>query len=444
MTSTSDSATEAVRPSQALGKGVFWHRSFIGMLLTQFLGVFNDNLFKQIVLFVCVAAGSDSAQGTATIAFSIPFILLSGFCGFLADRFSKQRIVILSKVLEIVVMLMGMAAFASGNLKFLFLVLFLMGAQSAFFGPSKYGIFPELFHDDDLPKVNGVIQMTMFIAIILGFALSGVVKEWAGDEHLYRASYVCIAIAIVGTLTSLILPRTPVAHPGLEFVPSNFFVNSETRREILGDRKLLLALLATSAFWSAGGLVYPPAINDLGLLQLNLSESQTGFLAASTGLGIAVGCIVGMLLSHDKFNGKLVQLGSFGMLLGLIAVGLPGGANGANVIGVSGSAIALIWIGLCAGIFNVPLAAYIQAKAPTAHKGRVIAAMNLMNWIGIYMSGVFYKIAVPIQQANNLPPCTLFLAAGMILAPVALFYRPGSETLCSDNPLELVPAKGPI
>lgn len=435
MTSMSEQSDRIVnpRPAQALGRRVYRDRSFLGMLLTQFLGVFNDNLFKQIVLFVCVALSTTenaSLQGTATIAFSIPFILLSGLCGWLADRYGKQRIVVISKVLEIVVMLAGMAAFVSGDTTSLFVVLFLMGAQSAFFGPSKYGILPELFHEEDLPRVNGVIQMTMFIAIILGFALSGIVKSWAGEE-LWKASYACIAIAILGTATSLLIRRTPVARPGLEFQPSNLLVSRETAKAIFADRKLMCALLATSAFWAAGGLVYPPAINDLGLLQFQLSEVATGFLAAATGLGIAVGCIVGMLLSRNRFNGRLIQLGSTGMCLGLLVIGLPGTDPNSTAIGVTGSAVALIGIGLCAGIFNVPLAAYIQAKSPRSQKGRVIAAMNLMNWIGIYLSGALYKLLVPTFREAGLPPNALFLAAAGIILPVVIFYRPSSESLTS-------------
>ncbi len=425
----------------ALGRAVYRDRSFLGMLLTQFLGVFNDNLFKQIVLYLCVAlstAENASLQGTATIAFSLPFIMLSGTCGWLADRYRKQRIVVLSKVLEVAVMLMGMAAFASGQTTFLFVVLFLMGAQSAFFGPSKYGILPELFHEDDLPRVNGVIQTTMFLAIILGFALSGVVKSWAGDE-LWKASYWCVGVAVLGTVTSLWIRRTPIARPGLEFQASNMLVSRETAKAIFADRKLMRALLATSAFWAAGGLVYPPAINDLGLLQFRLSETQTGFLAAATGLGIAVGCIVGMLLSNNRFNGRLVQIGSAGMCAGLLVIGLPGSHADTILIGVPGSALALIWIGLCAGIFNVPLAAYIQAKAPKAQKGRVIAAMNLMNWIGIYLSGALYKVLVPIFRQAELPPNSLFLAAAGILLPVAVFYRPTSESLAERS--EPLPAE---
>ena len=166
------------------------------------------------MLFVCIdlAAGrrEDNLQGVATIVFAIPFILLSGYCGYLSDKISKRTIVVTSKVLEIAVMILGGMAFLSGNIMVMLSVLFFMGAQSALFGPAKYGILPELFPDRELPRVNGAILMTTFLSIILGFAIAGEIKEALNGE-LWKASYFCVAIAVIGTLTSLLIRKTPSA-----------------------------------------------------------------------------------------------------------------------------------------------------------------------------------------------------------------------------------------
>jgi acyl-[acyl-carrier-protein]-phospholipid O-acyltransferase/long-chain-fatty-acid--[acyl-carrier-protein] ligase len=406
-------------------------RSFWGIAVTQFLGAFNDNVFKQLVLLFCVNLAvedrSQNAQGTAMLVFSAPFVLLSGFCGFLADRYSKRSIVVLSKVLEIVVMLLGLAAFLSGQLWALFVVLFLMGAQSALFGPAKYGILPELFEDQDLPRANGVLLMTTFTAIILGVAIAGQLME-SFRSALWVSSSVCVGIAVVGTLTSLLIRATDVAHPGLPFDLSALAIPAETCRLLLGQRPLLLALAVTSLFWCVGG-VYQQAINDLGILQLQIGEATTGKLGACAALGIAVGCMVSGRLSHGRFNARLVRIGLWGMVLTLCGLAIPGWNGRASLLGVGGAATALVLLGGFAGLFAVPLQVYLQVKAPREQKGRIIGTTNLVNWIGIAISGVYYHGWNLVFASRQWPPSLMFAAAAALLAPVALFYRPRDESL---------------
>ncbi|MEM6777107.1 MAG: MFS transporter, partial [Planctomycetota bacterium] len=164
-------------------------RSFIGFLTTQFFGAFNDNLFKQLLLLLAippaVMAGVEQPdgpdlQGVATIVFGIPFVVFGGLAGYLADRFSKRTIIVASKWAEVAVMGLGMLAFLMAPvLGFvgLWVVLFLMGLQSTFFGPGKYGILPEMLHREQLSRANGLVLMTTFIAIIVGTAAAGPLKE---------------------------------------------------------------------------------------------------------------------------------------------------------------------------------------------------------------------------------------------------------------------------
>src|SRR5918996_1001269 len=157
--------------------------SFRGMATTQFLGAFNDNLFKQLILLLATptaaqlaSGGAADRQAEAQVVFAASFLIFSGVAGYLSDRFSKRPVVILSKVAEIVVMLLGLIGFlyygvvGFGGMLF---VLFLMGTQSAFFGPAKYGILPEMIRKSDLPRGNGIFLMLTFLAIIFGVALAG-------------------------------------------------------------------------------------------------------------------------------------------------------------------------------------------------------------------------------------------------------------------------------
>ncbi len=417
-------------------RSVYQDRSFIGMLVTQFLGAFNDNVFKQILLFVCIdlAAGKreDNLQGVATIVFAVPFILLSGYCGYFSDKKSKRDIVITSKVLEIVVMALGALAFLSGSVFAMMTVLFFMGAQSALFGPSKYGILPELFKDRDLPRVNGAILMTTFLSIILAFWISGEIKE-SLDGELWKASVICIGIAVVGTLTALLVRRTPVAHPEMSFHISALAVKHDTWKVIRKDRRLFWTLIAASVFWTTGGVVYPNATNDLGIQQFGWGEAATGRLAACTGIGIALGCAVAGFLSRSKFDGRLVRFGSTGMLIGLVLLALPGSTPGTIAIGWQGAVLALIWLGFCAGLFTVPLQVLLQAATPRDHVGRVMGAMNLANWIGLALSGVYYSIWNLIFSGMNvhIPYNAMYGAAALLILPLVLFYRPESVELGS-------------
>ena len=428
-------------------------RSFWAMTVTQFLGAFNDNLFKQLVLLFCVDLAlrdrSHNLQGVATVVFSAPFILFSGFGGFLSDRNSKKSIVVLCKVAEILVMFLGVIAFKLGSLSVLMAVLFLMGSQSAFFGPAKYGILPEMVRERDLPRANGIILMTTFLAIIFGFAIAGYIKE-VFQENLWMACLTCIAIAALGTATSLLIRQTPVAQPGLKFDPSALLVNRYTVRLLLRDRELLLVLVVYSMFWFIAGVIYPPAINDLGKLQLRVGDSLTGQLAACTGVGIAIGCVAAGRLSRGRVRADLIRWGLWGMFGCLVLLAWPSAQPKATWLSQAGAAVggwltdlpglgrvaqrvhpslwgpgaALIAMGTFAGAFSVPMQVFLQAQAPEEQKGRIIGAMNLVNWIGIALSGVFYSFANLVLTRLDVPPNGMFGAAALLLLPVALLYRP--------------------
>ncbi len=424
-------------------------RSFWAMTVTQFLGAFNDNLFKQLVLLFCVDLAlqdrSQNLQGVATFIFSAPFILFSGFGGFVSDRTSKQTVVVWCKVAEIVVMALGVLAFRLGDLSVLMVVLFFMGSQSAMFGPAKYGILPEMVRQRDLPRANGIILMTTFLAIIFGFAVAGFIKEFFGND-LWKACLACVGIAVAGTFTSLFIRKTPVAQPGLKFDPSALFINRYTIQLLKQDRELLRVLLVYSLFWFIAGVVYPPAINDLGKLQLKLGDTLTGQLAASTGLGIAIGCVLAGKLSRGRISAGLIRVGMWGMFFCLVSLAWPGAQENQTWLSslgehlhtlplfrffsswwnckLWGPAFALIFMGMFAGIFSVPMQVYLQAQAPAEQKGRIIGAMNLINWIGIAVSGIFYSLANVVLVWLKVPPSGMFGVAALLLLPVALFYHP--------------------
>ena len=425
--------------------------SFWALLVTQFLGAFNDNVFKQLVLLICLdykLAGNTDYQDVAQGLFALPFVLLSGLWGWLADRWPKRAIVVGCKVAEIVIMLLGAAALWAGGddlgrlVALLLAVLALMGAQSAAFGPSKYGVLPELFRGGDLPRANGWVQMTTFLAIILGIVTAGKLK--AAGAELWVVGACCVGIAVAGTVSSLFLRRTPIAEPNAPFEPSALVIHRSLWALLKSDKTLTGVLLASTLFWLVGGLVLP-AINALGKVQLGLGDDTASYLAAAVAVGIGAGCALAGKLSGDRVRFGLVRLGAAGIALACAAVTAVG------YLGIEpGPALWMLYplmgvIGVASGLFAVPLQVFLQARPPVSLKGRMIGAMNFVNWCGILAAAGLYAVVAKLADgpvdAPNLNAADpdaayhwLFAAAAALMLPVALFYRPADTNLGAGAP----------
>jgi len=426
---------------------LFRDRSFWGMTATQFLGAFNDNLFKQLVLLLAVGgplgmlvgasgdvkiipparSGAD-LQSLAMFLFAAPFLLFSGFAGFLSERLSKRSVVVACKVAEIGIVLLGMAAFVLWNelgMAGLLIVLFLMGTHSAFFGPPKWGILPELFDERDLPLANGIILMTTFLAIIFGTALAGVLVDFFGIQRLWLASMACIVIAVTGTVTALqIRPLKPV-NPNLPFLWSALTVPGEVISLLKRDHELFWAMCASCMFWLIGGIVQP-SVNSLGKVQFGLADGPTSGMAACMGIGIAVGCVVAGKLSRQRVNFRLVKVGAWLLVVILAILAIPG-PDGFNLIRVPGTVVALLSLGFSAGLFAVPIQVFLQTRPPESLKGRTIATTNLANWIAIITSAGIYFTFDAIVRQLSVPRATIFALTALLMLPVAIFYRPKTD-----------------
>jgi MFS family permease len=435
---------ETKSASDACGTPLFHDRSFWGMTATQFFGAFNDNLFKQLMLLLAIPVGAAAAQkadeqGLATMIFSLPFVLFSGFAGYLSDRYSKRTMIVVCKVAEIGIMLLGMIgflAYGSTGYRGLLVVLFLMGTHSAFFGPGKYGILPELFREEDLPRANGVILMTTFLAIIFGTASAGLLSYLLSDgagqrvpERLWIGSLLCMGIGVLGTLMSLMVRPVPAAVPDLKFQFSGLAIPPATRSLLANDRPLLAALIVSCMFWLVSGVALQ-SVNSLGMTQLGVGEGPTSLLTAVIGLGIAVGAVLAGRISRGKVDFRLGGWGASAMAAGffLMAVSLPQAGGGfRHLLGFAGSFPALIFLGGAAGMLAIPVQVFIQTRPPEDQKGRMIAVMNLTNFMAILLSGAIYMAFDRLIEAMHWPRSVLFAFNALLILPVALFYRPEAE-----------------
>ncbi len=438
-TSASPDGKDAPPPPEAIAAkmrsadpnlpGLYRDATFWGMISTQFFGAFNDNLYKQLVLLASLAAiapggGQKDDQWLPMLLFSLPFVLGSGFAGFLADRYSKSRIIVFSKLAECGVMALAVLAFLSyawiGSFGLLF-VLFLMGTQSTFFGPSKYGILPDLFRPQDLPRANGAMLTTTFVAIIGGMICAGFLKDQFA-QHLWLAAGVCVLIALIGTGSALLIAPTPPSQPNLAFEPGALLVPRSIRRLLWRDRPLLKALLASCMFWFVGALVQP-SVNALGKLQFQASETWTSILAGSVAIGIAVGGLLAGRLCHGHVNFRVMRAGSVGLVVCLALLSLPGGNHG-QWLGYWGSFCVLLMTGVFAGFFAIPLQVFLQARPPEGQKGQVIATMNFSNWVAILGAAPIYRLFGAVLEEASQPPSTMFALTAACILPVAIFYRP--------------------
>jgi acyl-[acyl-carrier-protein]-phospholipid O-acyltransferase/long-chain-fatty-acid--[acyl-carrier-protein] ligase len=309
--------------------------------------------------------------------FAASFLVFSGFAGYLSDRFSKRPLIILAKVAEIFVMASGALGFYYYDhigFEGMLIVLFLMGSQSAFFGPAKYGILPEMLRAKDLPRANGVFLMLTFLAIIFGVVLAGALLDLL-EGRVWLASLACVAIAVVGTTTSFLVRPLPAAQPGLEHKWSSWLISREMVQLLKQDRDLIRAIFVISIFWMVGGIVQP-TLNALGKTQLGLaSDFQVSALAGAVGIGIAAGCLLGGYYSRGRINPRVVTVGAVGMTATMAALSLPGGPH-RHLLGYWGSLPVLLALGVFTGMFVVPIQVLLQSRPPREEKGRMIATIT--------------------------------------------------------------------
>ena len=420
-------------------------RSFWGMTLTQFLGAFNDNVYKQtlLLLFAAVPTRVDEAgrvivttdlQGAGSFLFALPFIFFSGFAGYLSDRFSKPRVIWLCKIAEVAIMTIGVGLFVLYDRMGMSLpmaatfsiVLFLMGSHSAFFGPGKYGILPELFQERDLPQANGIILMTTFLAIIFGSTLAGQLMD-AFPRDLWVIGIVCVGIALLGVGSSLLVRRLPASQPKLRLTATHLTVSREMRQLLGSDSQLHLAVWMSSVFWMAGAMVLL-GVNSLGENQFGIPKTWTSLLWAAVSGGIAAGSLLSGVLSRGRFHVGLLKIGAWGLFLSLVAMALPGSYSG-QLLGYWGSFACLIALGIFTGMFAVPLQVLMQMRPPAELKGQMIATMNLLNWSGIVLGGALYQVITLLLEALGWPPSYAFGIMALMMGGVAVFYRPREVAL---------------
>ncbi len=361
---------------------------FHAFLLAQFLGAANDNAFKvTLVLWILATVPDEATQvfyaSLVTALFPIPFLLFSPIAGYLADRYAKHRVLFWTKVPEIAAMGLATVGFASGHLPLLLFALFLMATHSAFFSPAKYGIFPEIFANENLSLANGILELTTNLAILAG-SIAGVYVYGTFKGHLSSAGLTYVAVAALGTAAIALAPRAPAGNPRARFVWNLLASAASDWREMRKSRVLSYTLLGIAYFGFLGSL-FLTVIPVYGKNILHLREEHAGILLAVLSIGVGAGSLIAGRLSRGHVEIGLVPLGSLGISLCAFDLGLAGGGGSWRLpFGVPArAAFDLVALGLASGFFIVPLNALLQQRSPEGMKGRLIAFSNVLTFAAV-------------------------------------------------------------
>ncbi len=362
------------------------NRGFTSLIAAQALAVFDDNTFKQILaLFITAHVVSVEHRNllisAATGLFVLPYIILSGYAGQVADRFSKRHVIIAMKVVEAALLTAAAFAMYVGHISGMLVMLFLLGIHSAFLDPAKEGILPQLFPEQELSLANGLMQLTIYSMIVLGPVAGGFLLD-AFPSRPYIPIAMLVGLALTGLALATRITRVPPigAQEKFRWNPLGEFLHDFA--EIRASRPLFLTVLAIAYFWLLGA-VYLQNVVGYGHDLLHLGNTGISLLTAAVSVGIGLGAFLAGKLSGDQVELGLVPIGSVG--LGVFGVGLYF-AHNSFALALAGHFL----VGISGGIFIIPLQAFLQSRAGEHSKGRVIAASNVLTFTGVFLgAGIF-------------------------------------------------------
>jgi len=358
-------------------------RSFYFLNATQFLGALNDNIFKLLVIYLLIhvkgPAAANAILSLAGAIFVIPFLLFSSGAGVLADRISKRTIIVFTKILELIIMIFGLIAVLYEWEIGSYTALFLLATQSAIFGPSKYGIIPELVDSKKVSKANGSMTSFTYLAIILGTFLASFITDITDKNFVFEAG-VCILIAVIGLLTSLGIRRTEPQNSPKKINPLFLYEIYQTLRAGWKIPHLLPAIYGSSFFLFIGAFtqlnIIPFAMQSLGL-----SEVGGGYLFLSTAVGIAIGAVLAGQVSKDRVEPGISCI--CGLFIAIFFFMLYFFSSSLTT-----TIVALAFLGVFGGGYLIPFDSFLQVNSPDEKRGQVIAAANFFSFVGVLLASL--------------------------------------------------------
>jgi len=400
-----------------------WH----GLFLVQSLGVLNDNFIKCLILFVAIKWVAPETKDwlitAITAIFNLPFVLFSPFAGWLSRVQLKQTVVRWAKASEVVIVSLAVAAFAWHRIELACVVVFLMGLHSTLYGPSKYSLITDIGGHRGLTFGNGMMEMLSFTSAVVGTLLAGLVGAKA--NLLPALMWVGYGFALAGWLASLrIRAVEPPVETGIPVQWNPFLYVRDSWRTYKGYRGLNLAVMGASAFWMIAQLVIALLASHCPDV-LHLNPTQTGITTAILAVGIGLGCVASSLVSGGRIQLSFVPLGGAGLATGLSILAL---------VPLSRAPFTVV-LGLSAflgGFYKVPLGAWIQGRLQGRAVGPLLAYLNMVNFIGMFLASGLYRIGAWIAPFLGWPSSrgALLMAAlwAWTITLLALWKLPNVST----------------
>lgn len=411
-------------------------RRFLPLFVTQFLGAFNDNVFKNaLVMLIAYKLANETggnAQLLVTLAaalFILPFLLFSATAGQLADKIDRAKLARCTKIGEI--LLMGIAAlgFYTDSIYFLLFVLFCLGTQATFFGPIKYALLPQHLQEHELIAGNAYIEAGTFLAILIGTILGGLLIMHEAGAHFISAAIVLVALA--GYMTSRYIPDAPAPMPELTV---SWNIPRETWRIIQhdrGNRRVFLSILGISWFWLVGATFlsqFPTYAKDV----IGSDETVVTLFLTVFSVGIGIGSLLCNRLLKGKVESTHVSYAAFGITLFTLDLFFASGTAVHAGEGVWMNAweflryasswrilFDLLGVAVCGGIYIVPLYAIMQHDSDPNSRARTIASNNVINAVFMVLSALATMLM--LQQHFTVPQ--VFLTVGLLNGAVAVYIR---------------------
>mgnify|MGYP000187927148 CR=1 FL=1 len=410
-------------------------KNFLPFFSTQFLGAFNDNIFKNTLMLMLTYNVSESlgmntllVLNLAAVLFILPFLLFSSIAGQVTDKYEKSSLIRKIKLIEIVIMLGAAVGLIFEQYYLLLFLLFLMGAQSSFFGPAKYAILPQHLKPEELVGGNALVQMGTFVSILLATIGAGIIMQF--DANLIITATMVVGLAILGYLSSRSIPYGAPSDSQLKIsfnpISTSFALISKTRE----TRSIFLAIMAISWFWFLGASYltqFPSFSKDV----LHGDASLVTLLLAVFSIGIGFGSMLCEKLSGQHVELGIVPLGALGMtLFGIdLYFAIPDRPDTAiswlmflNEAANWRLLIDLAGIGISGGIFIVPLNAFVQFRSEEKYRARTIAVINIMNAVFLVASGLIGMLFLGILDLT-IVDFFLVLAIMNLVVSAYIFYQ---------------------
>jgi acyl-[acyl-carrier-protein]-phospholipid O-acyltransferase/long-chain-fatty-acid--[acyl-carrier-protein] ligase len=433
-----------------------WNRGFVALLITQFTVAFNDNAFRWLL----VPIGKEYANGDIIRFLGgafliIPFLLWTSIAGYVTDRFSRRNAIIWCKSIELILLASALGVICMGpavsgdaaastsamplKLYLLLGIMFLLGSQAAFFSPSKYGTIPDLVPETSISAANGLVSMLSMLACVSGQILGGYIFFWTtfydnklpvgipGGHHIEITAFFLCGMALIGLVACLFIPKMKAVDPHALFPRNPFWQTGKDIAALFSHKMLFWVSIASAFFWGLAALAQNN-IDKYATEYLLVQQQHVTVLAAVLTIGIGIGAVMCGYLSGKHIEMGLVPIGAFGMGFFIMLLGFtpaqPGGLKAGFGTPLDTpylyASVMMLMTGLAAGLYDIPLASYIQKKSPPKERGRMIAAYNFCTFsamflfIGLGLAGAFV-----FHQVHEHPSLMIWLITGSLTVAVS-------------------------